>query len=141
VSRRALACLLLVTVLAGSACGGSGGEAEPSPLPSGSLGPVTPAAAGEAVLGLCEIADASERDPALTTFLDRSHQTLHVIAAAAEVADRGAAADLLEAKQAVEADLAEPVLPEGFAEDVASLLEATRAALSAIGLPSPDCPA
>ena len=131
--------LLLVAILT-AACGGSGGDdGEPSPLPSGSLGPVTQDAADEALLGLCEIVRATDRDTAAATFFDRSHQTLHVIAAATEVADRGAAADLLEAKQVIEADLVEPVLPTGFAGDVEALLAATRGALEAIGLDAPAC--
>ncbi len=141
VTGRALAGLLIVAATLTAACGGSGGDVEPSPLPSGSLGPVTGDAADEAILGLCEIVDSTDRDSALSTFLDRSHQTLHVIAAATEVVDRGAAADLLETKQVVESDLTKPVLPGGFAGDVEALLGATRGALDAIGLDAPSCPA
>ncbi len=137
---RALACLLIVAATVASACGGSGGDGEPSPLPSGSHGPVTSDASDESILGLCELVGATDRDSAVATFQDRSHQTLHVIAAATEVVDRGAAAGLLEAKQVVESDLTEPVLPEGFAGDVEALLEATRGALEAIGLEPPACP-
>jgi hypothetical protein len=64
-----------------------------------------------------------------------------VIAAAVEEVDRAVAAELLEAKQAVEADLTEPVLPAGFPDHVGSLLDATRAALDTLGLDAPDCPA
>jgi hypothetical protein len=64
-----------------------------------------------------------------------------VIAAATEVRDREATAGLLEAKQRVEADLAETELPQDFAADVEALIEATRAALGAIGLEAPACPA
>ena len=137
---RAVACLLIVVATLTAACGGSGGDVQPSPLPSGSLGPVTPDAADEAILGLCQIVGATDRDSAASTFLDRSHQTLHVIAAATEVVDRGAAADLLEAKQVIESDLTEPMLSEGFAGDVEALLRATRGALEAIGLEGPACP-
>jgi len=61
--------------------------------------------------------------------------------AATEVRDRGAAADLLEAKQRVEADLAGADLPPEFADHVGALLDATGAALDTIGLDAPDCPA
>jgi hypothetical protein len=141
VVRRPLTSALLALALLGSACGGSGEGAEPSPLPSGSLGPVRPEAADQAILGLCGIAGDTERDEAATIFADRSHQTLHVIAAAVQAVDRAVAAELLEAKQVVEADLTEPVLPDGFSDHVSSLLDATRAALDAIGLPAPECPA
>jgi hypothetical protein len=140
VFRRPLTIGLLVLVLVGSACDASGDPGEPSPLPSGSLGPVRPEATDEAVLGLCAIAGATERDAAEAAFADRSHQTLHVIAAAVQEVDRAVAAELLEAKQAVEADLAEPALPAAFPDHVGSLLDATRAALDTIGLDAPDCP-
>ncbi len=141
VSRRAIAaCALAVAVLTVS-CGGSGEPPAPSPLPSGSLGPVTPDAASEAIRGLCDMAGATDRDTAAATFFDRSHQTLHVIAAATEVVDRASAAQLLLAKQAIEADLREPVLPEDFGDHLGALLEATRGALGAIGLEAPACPA
>jgi hypothetical protein len=141
VIRRPLTIGLVALALVGPACDGSDDRAEPSPPPSGSLGPVSPETADEAVLGLCAIAGATERDEAEATFADRSHQTLHVIAAAVEEVDRAVAAELLEAKQAVEADLTEPVLPAGFPDHVGSLLDATRAALDTLGLDAPDCPA
>jgi hypothetical protein len=90
---------------------------------------------------LCAIEEATDESEAEATFLDRSHETLHVIAAATELRDRAAAADLLEAKQRVEVDLAGAELPSGFGSDVRALLEATRAALEAIGLDAPACPA
>jgi hypothetical protein len=140
VSRRAIALLALALAVAAGACAGSG-DAGPSPFPSGSLGPVTPAAASEAIRGLCEMVGATDREAAATVFLDRSHQTLHVIAAATDVVDRAAGARLLEAKQVIEADLTEPVLPDGFGDDVAALIDATRGALDAIDLDAPACPA
>lgn len=136
--RRARPSLVLVALVL-AACGGGDAGPSPSPLPSGALGPVTPEAADESVLGLCEIVDSTDRAEAEATFLDRSHETLHVIAAATEVRDRAAAADLLEAKQRVEADLAGEELPPGFAADVEALVDATRAALDSIGLNAPPC--
>jgi hypothetical protein len=102
---------------------------------------VTPRAAEEAVSGLCDLRTATDGVEAEATFLDRSHETLHVIAAATVVRDRSAAADLLEAKQKVEADLAFAELPPDFATDVGTLIEATRAALEGVGLEVPACPA
>lgn len=130
---------MLVVALLGTACGGSGTDAD-APAPSGALGPVTEAEAEETVLGLCELADATDAARAEATFLDRSHAMLHVIAAATEVRDRAVAATLLEAKQLVEADLAGDGLPSGFRAGVETLIEATRAALDAIGLAAPTCP-
>lgn len=141
-TRRAVASMLLGLALLAAACGSDGSDGEDATaVPSGALGPVTPEAAAEAVRGLCDVAGATDRDDAEATFLDRSHDTLHVIAAATEVRDRGAAADLLEAKQRVESDLAGGELPAGFASDVRALIGATRAALDAIGLDAPSCPA
>lgn len=129
--RRLVAGVVALALLAG-ACGGG----EPA-----DDGPVSEAAAERAVAGLCEILDATDRDAAEATFQDRTHQTLHDLAAAAEAIDRSAAADLLTTKQRVEADLAEPALPEGFGADVDALLAATRAAFEVIGVEAPDCPA
>lgn len=138
---RLLVSTLLALALVVAACGSDGGGNEdPSVAPSGALGPVTAEAATAAVRGLCDLESATVRAEAEATFLDRSHETLHVIAAAAEVRDRGAAADLLEAKQRVEADLLGADLPPEFAADVGALIDATRAALDAIGLDAPACP-
>jgi len=139
---RLLASTLIASALVAAACGSNGdGSDGPSAPPSGALGPVTAEAATGAVRGLCDLASAAGRAEAEATFLDRSHETLHVIAAATEVRDREAAAGLLETKQRVEADLAETELPPDFAADVEALIEATRAAIDAIGLEAPACPA
>lgn len=142
-ARRSLAVLAVLLLL--TACdsarddGDPDGGVEPTSLPSGSLGVVTSEAADRAVLGLCDLVHETDIVQANTTFLDRSHETLHVIAAAADVEDRIASSALLEAKQRVEADLAEPAVPDGFAVDVRFLLQAVRAALDVIGLDSPGC--
>lgn len=139
---RLLVSTLLAFALVAAACGSNGGGSDdPSIRPSGALGPVTVQAADEAMRGLCELASTTDQAEAEAIFLDRSHATLHVIVAATEVRDRGAAADLLEAKQRVEADLAGAELPPDFPQDVEALIEATRAALEAIGLDAPACPA
>jgi hypothetical protein len=139
---RLLASTLLALALVAAACASDGGvSGVPSAPPSGALGAVTSEAAAEAVRGLCALEPATDRVEAEATFLDRSHATLHVIAAATEVRDRSTAADLLEAKQRVEADLAGDELPPGFAADVRALIDATGAALEAIGLEAPACPA
>jgi hypothetical protein len=138
VVRRTTVALIALAALA-AACGDGG--AGPASPPSGSLGPVTSAAADEAVLGLCAMVGETNAGAAEATFHDRSHQTLHAIAAAAEEVDRAAAADLLVAKQQVESDLAGTTLPGSFRADVEALLGRTRAALEALGLDPPGCPA
>ena len=76
------------------------------------------------VLGLVVLLSAAAFGA--TTFFDRVHQPLHELAAEVAASDRAAAARLLEAKEAVEHDLAgEPsVLRAGWT----GLVEATRRA-------------
>lgn len=121
--------VVLIAMLA-TACSG-----EPAPE-----GPADPSPAERAILGLCEIRDASDLRTAETVFHDRSHETLHQLAADVEEVDRSAAADLLTAKQRIEADLAGDELPDGFVADVEDLLAATRAALDVLEVPAPPCP-
>jgi hypothetical protein len=139
--RTAALVIAVVACTALASCdGGDGGpSASPSALPSGSLGVVTQTAADEAVLGLCDLRDETDIAEANATFIDRSHQTLHVIAAAAEEVDRIASSALLEAKQRVEADLGGAELPPGFAVDIRFLLQAVRAAIDVIGLEPAGC--
>jgi hypothetical protein len=138
--RRGVGSLVLVLGCSLTACSGDGGaEPTPSPLPSGSLGVVTPEAAVSAVQGLCGVREAPDASAAKATFYDRTHDELHVIAAATEEQDRSAAASLLEAMQRVEAELEHPPLPGGFSADVDALVGTTRAALEAIGLDAPAC--
>lgn len=134
-ARPSVAALALAVLLA--ACGGAGRT--PEPTASGDLGVVTASDARALVAALCEVAARAAADPeaAGRTFHDRAHEELHVLAAAAERADRTAAAALLVAKERVEGDL-EPQGPTGrLPGDAAALLEATREALRAVGLPAP----
>ena len=140
--RRECRVWIVSAALSLAACSGYGGSdhaTTPPPLPSGSLGVVTSAAAVAAVEGLCSVRDAADAPAAKATFYDRTHQELHVIAAATEERDRQAAASLLEAMQRVEAELEHPPLPGGFSDDVETLVEATRGALESIGLDAPAC--
>ena len=134
---------VLVAAVALAACrsSGEGSVSSPSVLPSGSLGVVTQRDAEDAMRGLCEVraVDASDRDRANALFYDRSHQELHVIAAATEVRDPPAAGRLLQAMQRVEADLKGPRLRATFGEDAEALIAASAKALAAIGLTSPSC--
>ncbi len=128
---------LACVALAAAACG-TNAEA-PRPPPSGALGPVTVDAAGEAVLGLCELETETDLASARAVFFDRSHDELHVIASATEAVDRGTAGGLLQAKQRVEAELEQATFPAGFADDVRALRTATTDALTEIGLDAPPC--
>lgn len=92
------------------------------------------------VEALCEAQDEAARDPeeARTVFFDRAHDSLHDIAAAAEEVDRASAARLLEAKQAVEADLEATAAPE-LASDLGRLIGATRGALRDLSVSTEGC--
>jgi hypothetical protein len=140
--RRERVAWVVAAALALAACGGYGDSDQvttPPALPSGSLGVVTSDAAVTTVQGLCDVRDAPDAPAANATFYDRTHQELHVIAAATEEQDRAKAASLLEAMQRVEAELERPLLPAGFPTDVESLVGATREALASIGLDAPGC--
>ena len=96
------------------------------------------------VLGLCSVeADlaADDVESAEATFEDEVHDPLHEIGDEVEEVDRGTAADLLEAKQRVESGFAEPAPAAELTAEVEVLLEATWAALEALGLGAPACPA
>ena len=137
-SRRALTAAVFALAVVAAACGDRGDTGESTP--SSSFGAVTPDTATTAVLGLCDLMTATDVVDARATFLDRSHATLHAIAAAADARDRASAAALFEAKQRVEAALARPELPPRFRRDVETLIGTTSDALDAIGFDAPACP-
>lgn len=113
-----------VLVLA-SSCGGGDQPAPAGTAPYAAL-----------AQGLCQArARAGEPDQARQAFFDNAHQPIHELAAAAAAGDRVAAARLLEAKQAVEGDLAGD--PARLGVDIDLLIEATRDALAAVGQPPP----
>jgi hypothetical protein len=104
-------------------------------------GAVSQAQADGAIGGLCEISanPGAAFDEQRAIFYDRTHDTLHAIAAEAQAVDVTAAAGLLEAKQVVESDLEEPDAPGDFPAHVEALLEATRVATAEIGLNAAVC--
>lgn len=122
-----------------AACGSSGADPVPT-SPGTTSGSVTPALAERVVLGLCRMGidiERGDRAAAEATFLDRSHGGLHAIAGELEAVDRAAAGDVLGTKQAVEQAFADGDLPT--AEQVATLLSATRRGLALLELPIPPC--
>jgi hypothetical protein len=140
--RLAAVALAAIALTASASCGGKAGSASSrSPLPSGSLGVVEPAAAETAVQGLCRIAADDPSDPgaASAEFFDHVHEELHVIAAAVQSQDTQVAARVLQAKEQVEADLEASSLPPSFPDDVRALLDATRSSLQTLGLEVPAC--
>ncbi len=136
---------VVLILSAALSCGADDGAADAgaAPTASGSLGVVTQAAADRALEGLCTLSTGSQTfADASSLFFDRVHEELHVIAAAAQVGHRTQAARLLQTKEEVEADLqGGTTLPDGFQDDVAALLDATRGALAAVGMSAPTCDA
>lgn len=136
--RRSVDLVAIVAALVLVSCG-SPGETGPA-SPSGALGVVSQDAADRAVSGLCEMrTNAGDRDAAHRVFYDRSHEELHVIAAAAQLGDPAVAGRLLRAKELIEADLRPERFPGGLVRNLDALIGATRDALEAIGLEAPGC--
>jgi hypothetical protein len=107
-----------------------------------------PAQAGDPVeqafQGLCEAGTLSAQgqvEEAGEVFQDRSHDFLHELAADVQDADPAAAAALLEAKQRVEAALADPASePEALPDLLVALRRAFAGAARALGETVPACP-
>ena len=119
-----------------AACGGADGETASS---AGGLGDRLQTAAQ----GLCDalgLANDGDVPGASEAFENRSHAFLHELADRLGRTDRAAAAELLEAKQVVEAALADPSTDAAEVADVIDRLrgELGRAA-EAAELPSPSC--
>jgi hypothetical protein len=94
--------------------------------------------------GLCDaqvLAVESNVPRAATVFDREAHGFLHELAADLEEVDRAAAAGLLEAKQRLEAILADPVRadPQEVAVLITELQRALRDGAEAAGLPTPLC--
>lgn len=94
--------------------------------------------------GLCaagRLAEEGDLEGAGELFTDRAHAYLHELAAELSEIDRAAAAELLVAKQQVEAALAGP--PASDPSDGATLIERLREAVARgarlTGLPEPTC--
>lgn len=87
----------------------------------------------------CDVLALAARDqpgPAKVAFLDRAHEPLHELAGeASDQGRRDQAARLLEAKNVVESASTGPTR-----SDAEGLVDATRAALRAVGEPAPSCP-
>jgi hypothetical protein len=90
---------------------------------------------------VCRAAGQATTDPAGAgqTFLGQAHDGLHLIARGLEDVDRQESADVLVAKQAVEADIAGQADGSKLAADLERLAVATRSGLDRLGLSVPAC--
>lgn len=103
------------------------------------------AASGEPVIaagvaeGLCLARQQAADDPgaARSTFFDSAHEGIHELARSLQEVDRGAAADLLRSKQALEAALESE--DAGLTVKLDDLLATTTVGLEVLGLPTPAC--
>ena len=127
----------MVLVLSTAACDGNAGGS------TDLHGGLTQDQADEAMAALCDIAEGrvTAFDDVRAAFQNRAHETLHHVAAVAQEQDTAAAAALLEAKFAVEADLEQDEAPAGLADHAATLADATAAAIRVVGLDAGACSA
>lgn len=139
------ASVVLAGLALATACGSDGG--------GGALTPASPSqtqgiadAAPRAVAALCEartFAAGGDIRRANDTFVDRAHDILHGLAAAAQGREPAAAAGLLEAMNRVESALGPAAGQPASGSAVAGLLDqmiaATRRAAASLGVAAPDC--
>lgn len=89
---------------------------------------------------LCEARRVAERGGDVAEVFAGAHAALHDTARELQDRDeRTVAADLLEAKQRVEAVVADDPPPEGLPDRLAELIEAVRAGLESLGEPAAAC--
>jgi hypothetical protein len=113
--------------------------ARPAPQPGSTVGVPDHV---EAATGLCHAIGlvADDRDGAVRAFTDEAHLALHALASDQRL-QRSLAAELLQAKYAVEADLSAGASGQPLYDDLLTLYQATVAALDDIGAQIPACDA
>lgn len=128
-------------VALGAGCSGSSPGSSPSPGRTIVDGKDTVPVARlvDAAAGLCQARKVAATDPvaARAAFFDRSHEALHIVARVLEPVDRPLAAQLLEAKQKVEAEL--DAGPPSLAGDLGRLSDVYRAGLGRLAIESSPC--
>jgi len=132
--------VLTAVVVAALAAGCSRGPAGAGTVTV--AGEQVPAAQLRAVAaGICAAAAQAPADPgeARRIFFGQSHDGIHTVARGLQGVDRSMSADLLVAKQVVEADLSSE--PDGgqLAADLDRLAATTRSGLERLGLSVPAC--
>jgi hypothetical protein len=94
-----------------------------------------------AATAVCQAAEQADSDPtaAKDTFFGRAHDDLHTIARVLDDTDRKAAAELLRAKQAVEAAFSGGAPSAELRAGLLRLAAATSAGLERLDVPTPRC--
>jgi hypothetical protein len=100
-------------------------------------GDVSAARLRAAVVALCEARADEDPDVVERIFFDRAHAQMHVLAQELEIGHRRRAAELLEAMQRVEADLAGDA--ESVAPSMDALIRAAAEGLKALSIVPPTC--
>lgn len=141
--------VVFVLGMAAAACGVAGeGRPAPGPAESGPTVASRPLVAG--AQGLCLARKQADTDvqSVRATFYDRAHEPLHTIARDLERVDRTLAARLLEATQAVEADVNAQIPPPGaeamvpaatLAADLDHLIDVTARGLARLSVAPVPC--
>lgn len=131
--------ILALALLALVSCGSTGPSATVEPIEEAEALPLQ-----LAFQGLCDaatLAQAGDVQSAADMYEDRSHAYVHELADRVSGSDRDAAARLLEAKQIVEAQLANPDVanPQVVAGALSGLEAALADAAEAAGFERPGC--
>jgi hypothetical protein len=103
--------------------------------------PVATSDLEQALQALCDVRAEAGRDVAAarTTFANRAHQALHIVAGAVERTDRRRSGELLLAKQRVESDFAADATPNTLQYDIDRLIERAADAAPVVDLAQPRC--
>lgn len=132
--------MALATVFTAGGCGsgGSDGQGTATTVRDTSVAGETTTTAAAPVdptfVQLCTVLDVARGGDVDTAKLTFDHGPIHTLADATIPVDRGVAARLLEAKEAVESDFAAASLdPTAITADLGTLVDATGAALVATG--------
>lgn len=131
--------VLALALLALVSCAGTGPSATVEPIEETEALPLQ-----LAYQGLCDaraLAEAGDVQSAADMYEDRSHAYVHELADRISSSDRDGAARLLEAKQIVEAQLANPDVanPQAVAGVISGLEAALAGAAEAAGFERPSC--
>ena len=122
-----------------SSCGRGG--AEYTTISVEGYPPVATRDLEQALQALCDVRAEAGRSVATarTTFANRAHQALHIVAGAVERTDRRRSGALLVAKQRVESDFASDKAPDTLRADIDELIARAAEAAPVVDLAGPRC--
>jgi hypothetical protein len=127
------AAIVALAALVATACAGNGDSGDRTITVAGQAVAVAPLI--DAHAALCQA--AAEPDAARRHFFDRAHDQLHTVAKALEDVDRAQAAQLLQAKERVESEIADR--PPSLSDDLRRLAVVYRDGLGRLAITAPPC--